>query len=426
MSKLAILGGTPVFDANTLKGYVSIGFEEVEAVNKVMKSGMLSGYVATWGENFHGGPVVQALENSWSRKFKCKHSVAVNSNTSGLIAALGAAGVGPGDEVIVPPLSMSATAVTPLFYGGIPVFADVEESSYCIDPAIVKEKINAKTRAIIAVNLFGHPAALHELRELADNNGLILIEDNAQSPLGMEFGKYTGTIGHMGVFSLNYHKHIHSGEGGIITTNDDELAQRLQFIRNHAEAAVNDAGVTNLTNMIGYNLRMTELCAAVALEQLKKAETLIGGREEIALKLNEGLKGLEGFEVPVPRENCRSVFYMWQARFIEEKVGVSRELFSKALNAEGFPNFIGYLPPLYWLPVFQKRIALGRDGFPFTLPNAPEYKIGMCPVSERLHKKELMGFDICGYEVNSFELNRIIDAFIKVYENKEQLKKLEN
>ena len=124
-------------------------------------------------------------------------------------------------------------AVSPLFYGGIPVFVDIENDYFCLDVNKVAERITDKTRAIIAVNLFGHPAQLIELRRLADSKGIYLIEDNAQAPLAHENGSQTGTIGHIGVASLNYHKHIHTGEGGVCTTNDDNLAQRLMLIRNH-------------------------------------------------------------------------------------------------------------------------------------------------------------------------------------------------
>ena len=132
-------------------------------------------------------------------------------------------------------MTMSATVMAPLIYGGIPVFVDIEEDYFCIDLNKVELAINSKTKAIIAVNLFGHPAELRRLRDLADKNGIYLIEDAAQCPLASENSFYAGTIGHIGVFSLNYHKHIHTGEGGICCTDDDELALRLRAIRNHGK-----------------------------------------------------------------------------------------------------------------------------------------------------------------------------------------------
>ena len=188
---------------------------------------------------------------------------------------------------------------------------------------------------------------MHELKKLSDEKNLFLIEDNAQAPLGTEDGIYAGTVGHIGIFSLNYHKHLHSGEGGVCCTNDDTLALKLQLIRNHAEGCVKDSGLNDLTNMIGFNFRMTEMSAAVGLEQLKKIEDLVKIRENIALKLNDGLDGLDGIKMPIQRENTRAVYYMYQMQFNPEIIGVTREVFCKALLAEGFPTFVGYVEPLY-------------------------------------------------------------------------------
>jgi perosamine synthetase len=417
--KLAIFGGEPAF-SGALQPYNSIGAEEAEAVARVMRSGCLSGYYGSWSPEFFGGPVVQEFEKAWAKRFACKHAVAINSATSGLFAAMGAIGISPGDEVIVPPLTMSATAMAPLAYGGIPVFADLDPVTCCLDPAEVRKKITAKTRAILVVNLFGHVAHLHELRAIADQHGLHLVEDNAQAPLGEENGRYAGTIGHIGVFSLNYHKHFHTGEGGVCTTADDELAMRLRLIRNHAEACAEGAGMTDLVNLVGFNMRMTELNAAIGIEQLKKADALVGERERIALRLNEGLLGLEGITPPVQRAGTRPVYYMYQLRFDPDAVGVSREVFAEALAAEGFPTFLGYVKPLYLLSMFQKRVAIGREGWPFTLTERTYHK-GLCPVAERLHEIELMGFDCCCVKVTDADLDGLIAAFRKVHANRDQL-----
>lgn len=417
--KLAILGGEPAFKL-ALRPYNSIGTEEAEAVARVMRSGCLSGYYGSWSPEFFGGPVVKAFEAAWATRFACKHAVALNSNTSGLVAAMGAIGISPGDEVIVPAFTMSATAMAPLFYGGIPVFVDLDPITCSLAPAEVRRNITEKTRAILVVNMFGHIAHLEELRKIADEHGLFLIEDNAQAPLGTENGRYAGTIGHIGIFSLNYHKHFHTGEGGVCTTNDDDLALRLQLIRNHAESCVEGAAVTDLVNLVGFNMRMTELSAAVGIEQLKKADALVGEREHIAQRLNAGLAGLDGITLPIQRAGTRPVYYMYQMRFDPDLVGVSREAFAEALAAEGFPTFLGYVKPLYLLPMFQQRIAVGRDGWPFTLTKRSYHK-GLCPVAERLHEIELMGFDNCCLKVTDDDLDGLIAAFRKVHDNRDQL-----
>lgn len=415
MTKLALFGGKPTI-SRALAPYRTIGREEADAVAAVMESGVLSGFYGSWVPEFHGGPVVKRFEADFAALFSTGHAVSVNSNTSGLIAAIGAIGVSPGDEVIVPPYTMSATVVAPLFYGAVPVFVDVDPETYCLDFEKTRAAIGPKTRAIIAVNLLGHPARLTELRELADENGIHLIEDNAQGPLAMESGRYAGTIGHIGVFSLNYHKHIHTGEGGVCVTDDEALAFRLRAIRNHAENVVAPAGVADATNMIGFNLRMTELCAAVGVEQLKKARTLVGRREEVAQMLSEGVGRSAALRPPVVRAACRHVYYVWGARFDAARAGVSRAVFAKALAAEGVPVSEGYVEPLYMLPVFQRRIAIGRDGWPFTLTNRT-YTKGMCPVAEKLHREELLEIDVCMHEYADADVADIVAAIGKVQDN---------
>jgi len=420
MDELAILGGCPTLD-HSLAAYRSIGEAEIAAVTRTAQSGCLSGFYGSWGPEFFGGPTVQALEQRWCEIFRAKHAVSVNSATSGLFAAMGAIGLGPGEEVIVPPYTMSATAMAPLVYGGIPVFADIETDQFCLDPQAVEALITPKTRAILVVNLFGHPARLADLRAIADRHGIYLIEDNAQGPLATENGRYAGTIGHIGVFSLNYHKHIHAGEGGICTTQDDRLAQRLSLIRNHGENAVEALELeADLTNLIGFNYRLTELSAAVALAQIDRIHHHVGLRDHLARRLSAGLADLPGLTVPAVRSGCRHVYYVWAAKFDAAVVGLSRAEFSQALAAEGFPHFTGYSRPLYLLPIFQKRVAIGSQGFPFTLSDRT-YPKGLCPVAERMHEQEFIGFEPCAYAPSDTEIDQLIAAVHKVYHHRERL-----
>jgi len=419
MAKLALLGGDPAV-TEPLQPYRTTGAEEEKAVLRVMRDGTLSAFLGAWTPEFWGGAEIKAFEAEWAAAFDVPHAMSVNSATSGLIAAMGAVGIGPGDEVIVPPYTMSATAVAPLFYGGIPVFADLEPDYFCLDPQCVADAITPKTRAIIAVNLFGQPASLVALRELADRHGLYLIEDNAQAPFATQGGRYAGTVGHVGVFSLNYHKHIHTGEGGMCVTDDAKIAARLGMIRNHAENASEHLSDGDFTNLIGHNFRMTELSAAIGREQLKKAKGLIEKRIETAERLTAGLDGLEGLCPPKVRKDCRHVYYLWGARYDEKVMGVSRDVFASALAAEGVPNTTGYVQPLYMLPAFQKRIAIGRYGFPFNLTERT-YAAGLCPITERLHKSEMLIFLVCSYDPSESQMDQINTAFHKVYENRQQL-----
>lgn len=419
MSGLAILGGTPVL-RQPLLPYHSMGARELEAVTEVIQSGCLSGFYGNWGSEFLGGPKVKRLEEEWCRRFRVKHAVSVNSATSGLFAAMGAVGIGPGDEVIVPPYTMSATAMAPLVYGGIPVFVDIEPSTFCLDIRAVRRAITPRTRAILAVNLFGHPAPLAELLAIAQEHNLKLIEDSAQAPLAAESDRLAGTVGHIGVFSLNYHKHIHCGEGGVCVSNDNELALRLQLIRNHAENCVEALGLENLTNLIGFNYRLTELSAAVALEQLARIDDLVGQREKIAAALTEAVRDLEGLQPPVVRNGCRHAYYVWALRFNEPLMGMPRALFSRALRAEGFPHFEAYVRPLYLLPVFQRRIALGPHGYPFKLTNV-DYSSGLCPVAERMWSREFIGFETCAHNIDEETLARLGEALRKVHRHRNEL-----
>lgn len=414
--RLAILGGKPVIEG-PLPPDVTVGDVEAKAAMRAFERGSLSAFYGSWGPEFLGGEEVRAFEQEWAAKFGIEHVVSVNSATSGLYAALGAIGISPGDEVIVPPYTMSATVMAPLVYGGIPVFVDIEADTFCLDVAKVEDAITEKTRAILAVNLFGHPARLKELAALAKARGIYLIEDNAQGPLASEDGSYAGTVGDIGIFSLNYHKHIHTGEGGMCVTRDAKLALRMQAIRNHAENIVDPAEITDLTNMVGFNYRMTELSAAVGRAQLAKIEGEVSRRQQLAEGLSDGLRDLEGFTVPHIRPGCRSVYYVWALRIDEAKLGVSRADFSAALTAEGFPHSTGYLRPLYMLPAFQKRIAIGRDGWPFTLTDRQYFK-GLCPIAERMYEHELILFEPCAYRVDEDLKNRLVMAVRKVHEQR--------
>ena len=229
--KLAILGGDPVRSA-PLPLYNTLDDREKNAVNQIFDSGVLSGFAAQTNDDFYGGKWVKSLEASLCKKFDSNHAIAVNSATSALHAAVAATGVGPGDEVIVTPYSMTATPTAILYTGALPVFADIEKDTYGLDPKSVEKNINKNTKGIIVVNLFGHPAQLPELQKIAKKNNLFLIEDNAQAPGAFIDNKLTGTFGDAAIYSFNRHKIIQSGEGGAVTCNDKDLAMRIRLIRN--------------------------------------------------------------------------------------------------------------------------------------------------------------------------------------------------
>src|SRR6266446_3201830 len=239
-----------------MKKFNTIHSEELEAIVDVFDSySPLSGYL---GSDIYGGERCRSLETKWSGIFDVRYAIAVNSGTSGLLAACMAVDICLDSEVIVSPYTMSATAAVPKILGAKIIFADIERDTFTIDPVDVSNLITPRTEAVIATNLFGHPANLHELRDICDNHGIYLIEDNAQAIFAKEYDKYTGTIGHIGVFSLNVHKHLQVGEGGIIVTDNPWLDKKIREAMNHGEMR---GGIP------GLNLRMTEVTAAMAIEQ---------------------------------------------------------------------------------------------------------------------------------------------------------------
>ena len=422
--KLAINGGTPV-RTTPFPRYNTIGEEEKRAVMEVLDTGVLSGFLGTWSPAFYGGTRVQQLERDWEKFFGVEHAITVNSATSGLYAAVGAAGVGPGDEVIVSPYTMTASASAAVVYGAIPVFADIDEETFCITPKTIRERLSPYTKAIIVVDLLGHPAEMDEIMKIARERDLVVIEDAAQVPGATYNGRFVGTLAHMGVFSLNYHKTIHTGEGGVIVTDDARFADRLALIRNHGEVVVKDKGVEDIVNIIGFNYRMTEIEAAIGIEQLRKLPSLHARRVAAADFLTSRLSGMPGLKTPVVRPGVVHGYYRYALRFDESIVGVSRDRFVDALNAEGIPMVKGYTEPLYLEPMYQKRIAFGRDGFPWTYPGykgSVSYEPGICPVIELLYYRELMCTDVCHADIRESDLLDVVAAFEKVYANIEELR----
>jgi perosamine synthetase len=421
---LAILGGQPAI-RGSFKPFSTIGEEELEVATEVIKSGVLSAYIGASGEAFMGGPRVRAFEAQAAAYFGVKHAIAVNSWTSGLIAAVGAIGLEPGDEVITTPWTMVATATAILQWNGIPVFADIEPDSFNIDPTTVEKQISPRTRAIMAVDIFGQSANMQALREIADRHGLKLLSDTAQAPGATYYGRYAGTLADIGGYSLNYHKHIHCGEGGILVTNDDKYAQRLQLIRNHAEAVVESDEPYELCNMLGYNFRLGEIEAAIAGEQLKKLKTNIEGRRRVVAEFNAGLSGLPGLTTPKVSPGCTHVYYIYGITLDLDQVGVSRKKLVAALRAEGVPGLISGYQNVHLYPLFQKRIAYGTGGFPWSSPYCDRevgYERGICPVAERLHSETFLGINICLNDYSQEDVQRVVLAFRKVWSQRYALR----
>jgi len=337
---------------------------------------------------------------------------------------MGAIGLEPGDEVIVSPWTMSADAAAILLWNAIPVFADIEPMTFNLNPDEIEKKISSRTRAILVSDIFGHAAKLDEILKIARKHKLKVIEDAAQAPGAKYRNQYVGTIGDIGVYSMNYHKHIHTGEGGVCVTNDPKLAERMQLIRNHAESVVGRKGETDLANMIGFNFRMGEMEAAIGIEQLKKLEKIVRSKTEAGEQLTRGLRGLKGLRVPEISSDCSHVFYVYPLVIDPQVLHVSRERIIEALCAEGVPGVDGAYVNLHTLPLFQRRIAYGESGFPWMMngqKSTVQYGKGICPVAEELHEKTFLKIKICSYRFNREETASVVEAFKKVWNQLEQL-----
>lgn len=424
VNRLALLGGPKTIEKPFVR-YNPIGPEEAAAAKAVVDSGVLSQYLGRWGDAFYGGPKVREFERACADYFGVRHAVTVNSWTSGLVTAVGAIGIEPGDEVIVSPWTMCASATAILQWNAIPVFADIESETFCLDPRSVEANITSNTKAIMAIDICGHSADMDALNAIARTHGLKVISDTAQSPGALYKGRYAGTLADVGGYSLNYHKHIHTGEGGILVTNDDEIADRMCLIRNHAEAVVGDKGTTNLANMIGHNFRLGEIECAIGIEQLKKLKQFVVTRQRAAQRLTDGLRPLKGLRPPIVKPGCTHVYYMYQMILDPAELGVSRDRIFEALKAEGVEGLGTSFANLHLLPLFQKKIAYGSHGFPWTSDicrRDVDYRKGICPVAEGLHDATYLGFQMCMHRMDDGEVDLMIDAFHKVWNQLDQLR----
>lgn len=422
-SSLALLGGKPL-RSTPLPPYNTIGDAEKKAVMEVLEAGELSGFIAGAIDQFWGGRKVRELENAFREYFGVKHAIAVNSATSGLHAALSATGIGPGDEVITSPYTMSASATCALMCGAVPIFADIEPDTFCIDPASVEANITPQTKAIVAVNIFGQPANLAALRDIAKQHGLYLIEDNAQAPAARYGNRFASTIGDAGVFSFNRHKTMQCGEGGVIVTDNDTIALKAAMMRNHGEVAVGGMGIEDIVNTVGVNYRMTEMEAAVALEQFRKLDDLNEVRIRLADRITKGLQGLSGITAPKIRDGSTHVYYFYVMLYDEAVTGIPRELFARAVQAEGFVLRAGYVKPIYLEPLYLRKICFGSDGFPFTANPRNDsivYGEGLCPVAERLHERNLMLTNIIYPPLTEDDMDMFVEACRKVLAGRKEL-----
>jgi len=372
--KPAIEGGKPIRE-KPISAFPKFSEDEINAVIEVLKSGRLTMLV---------GEVTRKFEDEFAKVHGVKHAIAVSNGTVALHVALRALGIGPGDEVITSPFTFVASASSILHQNAIPIFADIDRETFNIDPASIEERITDKTKAIIAVHLCGHPAEMDEIMKIAREHNLAVIEDCAQA-IGAKYkGKIVGSIGDINAFSFYLSKNITTGEGGMVLTDNDELAEKAKLIRHHGEPE------WYKYILLGYNYRMTELQAAIGLAQLKKLEKLNERRREIAKIYFDELEDLSALQLPIEKPYVNHVWHIYNVLIDLDKVRKNRDEIVKAIKAENVWVSICYPTVLYLEPLFQEKIGHGK-GCPWTCPfygREIKYEKGLCPnaewVSERV------------------------------------------
>ena len=347
-----------------------VGKEEIEAVSKVLLSG-----------NYVSGKKVREFEKKWADYIGVKEAIAVNSGTAALHIALAVLGIGPGDEVIVPPMTFFSTITSVLHQNAIPVFADIEEDTLCLDPKSFREVITDRTKAVIPVHLYGNAANMPEITRISKENGIKVIEDAAQAH-GTEInGKKVGSIGDIGEFSFFATKHITTGEGGMITTDNTEWAEVMCSIRNH--------GMIDRHNhtSLGYNYRMSEINAAIGIEQLKKLDVLnekrIKNSEYIINMLREDKP--DWVRLMDVRENVKHTYFWCPVIVNEEILGISTKELHEKLKEKGLETRYRYLNPIYKQPLL-KELSPYPKGCPYQcLENDKNYDYNnlYLPIAEK-------------------------------------------
>lgn len=330
-----------------------VGDEEVEEVEEVLRSG----YYAP-------GPRVEKFEEKFSDYIGPEHGVAVNAGTAALHVSLAASGIGPGDEVIVPPMTFFATVSAVLHQNAIPIFADMDRKNFCLDPEKVKEKITRNTEAIIPVHLFGNAAEMDAFREIAEDHDLTLIEDAAQAHGTTYRGEKVGSIGDIGCFSFYATKNMTTGEGGIITTDDDEIAEKARSIKGHGMTGRHDH------TYLGYNYEMSEINAAMGLVQLKKLDEMNRERrknsEFLVRKVEEKIDWLE---TPYIADHVEHSYFWCPVVVDEEKIGMDTSQVIEELDDRGLETRNRYVEPIYHQEVLKHPYP---KGCPYTCQNIQE------------------------------------------------------
>jgi dTDP-4-amino-4,6-dideoxygalactose transaminase len=376
--------------------------DERQRVARVFDNGTLSGFIATPGDHHLGGPEVRGLEGDWCALGSYDDVVAVNSATAGLHCAMAALHLSAGAEVIVPPYTMSATVAAVVMVGATPRFADVDPDLFTLTAETIEPYLSDRTEAIVPVHLFGQMAPMDGIARLAARRGLALVEDAAQAPGASQDGRWPGARSAGAVFSLNQHKTITCGEGGLLATNDNGVATVARLLRNHAESVVQAYPDVDPGGLVGWNYRLTEVEAAIGRAQTAKLDHLTSHRTSLADRLRAGFAGVPGLEPPRVHAGNTHVYFTFAVKFDGSVWGCGRHQLVEALRAEGVPCSAGYVEPLYGLPLFTTR------------PD-PLYAPERFPTCERLATDELVLLHVCAWPAEDADIDDVVEALEKCW-----------
>jgi len=356
---LAIHGGPPVRKTLLPYGRQSIDESDIEAVVETLRSDWLT-----------TGPKVAEFEEAIAAWVGAKYAISFSSGTAALHGAAFAAGLQPGDEAITSPLTFAATANCVLYQGATPVFADVVQDTLNIDPELVAARITARTKAILPVDYAGHPADLDSILHLAEHHGLTVIEDACHA-LGAEYGgRRVGSIAHMTVFSFHPVKHLTTGEGGMVTTDNPVFAETLRCFRNHGISSDarqrQSAGQWHYEMvLLGFNYRLTDIACALGLQQMKKLDANLARRRQIAARYDAEFRNIPGVMPPQTRADVDSAWHLYPIRLkLSELSAVRREVF-QALRAENVGVNVHYIP-VHLHPYYRDRFGYKGGEYPIT------------------------------------------------------------
>lgn len=406
MSTLALLGGPPI-RSGPFPQWPTSELADEQALLRVLRSG-------SWGR--HQGHLTDEFERRFASYQGARFGIGVVNGSVAIRLALQAAGIRPGDEVIIPPITFFSTASSVVEVNGVPVFADIDPETYCLDPAAIETAITSRTRAIIPVHFAGQAAAMNEIMAIAQRHDLVVIEDAAHAH-GAEYqGKRLGSLGEMSTFSFQASKTLTSGEGGMILTSDvryERICRALHTCGRFPESAWYEH------ILLGGNYRMSEFQAALLSAQFSRLEDQFQRREANGLFLNKALAAIPGIH-PLSRGHgeTRHGYYLYIFRYDPHAFdGLPRQMFLEALKAEGVPCSPGYDRPLYRQPVFTNR-SFG----PFTFSEAqyPDYSQVSCPVSEQSCQEACwLAHPLLSGEES--DMQAIVDAITKVYDRHKDL-----